>query len=191
MPLGIPFCVAPEVPPPPVELGPLPFPPPHGVGVSARWLRSRHHHRARATPRPLLPSLSTVHQTRALHIVSQPHLHPLRPSPHPCQRQPDRRRSSRQHHPALRKRSWATSSRRRGTSPQRQLDRIQFWRGQSTWRRFVRPLSSPERQSSPLPPIDKEPGFSSRPIRRMRRTAPHTSQSTVIRRSQEKSRPHR
>src|SRR6266576_4043100 len=35
MPPGIAFCVAPEVPPPPVELGPLPFPPPppgRGVG---------------------------------------------------------------------------------------------------------------------------------------------------------------
>src|SRR5438552_1503480 len=89
----------------------------HRVGVSARWIRSRHDHRVRATQRPLLPSLSTMHQTRAPHIVSQPHLHPLRQSPHPCQRQPDRRRSSRQHHPALRKKSWATSSRRRGTSP--------------------------------------------------------------------------
>src|SRR5438105_15593710 len=38
MPPGIPFCVAPEVPPPPVELGPLPFPPPprgRGVGPLA------------------------------------------------------------------------------------------------------------------------------------------------------------
>ncbi len=51
------------------------FRPLHRVGVSARWLRWRHHHRARASQRPLLPSLSRVHQTRALHIVSQPHLH--------------------------------------------------------------------------------------------------------------------
>src|SRR3984893_3940315 len=38
MPLGIPLCVATEVLPPPVELGPLPFPPPppgRGVGPLA------------------------------------------------------------------------------------------------------------------------------------------------------------
>src|SRR6266576_1576978 len=43
MPPGIAFCVAPEVPPPPVELGPLPFPPPprgRGVGPLAPFAPS-------------------------------------------------------------------------------------------------------------------------------------------------------
>src|SRR5882762_3175084 len=97
--------------------------------VAHRWLRSSRRHPSRVIQWLLLLLLSTKHQSRALHIESQQHLHPLRLGPHPCQRLPGRHHSLRQLPPASRKRFWETSSRHRETSQRRRLGQIQFGRG--------------------------------------------------------------